>query len=231
MTRGREIDQFDLKEKKLELIEIAKRSFVMGLQTNSGGNLSVRLACADAIVIKPSGIGFNECAEDNLMVCDLCGNILDGGGKPSKDLEFHCAIYRAQPEAGAIVHVHSPWAIGYSDLGVPFRCSTVQSVGKLGELIPCIDLAPGGKPQGAAEVEPVFANPETKAALLRSHGTIGVGRTLMSAQYVVELLEETIHSAFAAVVIRRHFGESIDEELGLQQPTGFPKSEGPFRNT
>ena len=220
MTQSRDMDRSDLKEKTVELIAIAKRSFALGLQTNSGGNLSVRLACGDAIVIKPSGIGFNECTEDNLMVCDLSGEVLIGDGKPSKDLEFHCAIYRMQPDAGAIVHVHSPWAIGYSHLGVPLRCSTVQSVGKLGDWIPCIDLAPGGGPQGAAEVAPVFADPGTKAALLRSHGTIGVGKTLMSAQYVVELLEETVHGAYAGTVFRRFQSNSVFEEGDLV-PAGF----------
>lgn len=215
MTRSRDIDRSDLKEKMVELIAIAKRSFELGLQTNSGGNLSVRLACGDAIVIKPSGIGFNECTEDNLMVCDLSGEVLVGDGKPSKDLEFHCAIYRVQPDVGAIVHVHSPWAIGYSHLGVPLRCSTVQSAGKLGDWIPCIDLAPGGRPQGAAEVAPVFADPGTKAALLRSHGTIGVGKTLMSAQYVVELLEETVHGTYAGAVLRRFQSDTAKGEYDL----------------
>ena len=220
MTQSRDMERSDLKGKMLELIAIAKRSFALGLQTNSGGNLSVRLACGDAIVIKPSGIGFNECTEDNLMVCDLSGEVLAGDGKPSKDLEFHCAIYRVQPDAGAIVHVHSPWAIGYSHLGVPLRCSTVQSVGKLGDWIPCIDLAPGGGPQGAAEVAPVFADPGTKAALLRSHGTIGVGKTLMGAQYVVELLEETVHGAYAGTVFRRFQSNSVFGEGDLV-PAGF----------
>ena len=135
-------------------------------------------------------------------------------------MEFHCAIYQMQPDAGAIVHVHSPWAIGYSHLGVPLRCSTVQSVGKLGEWIPCIDLAPGGRPQGAVEVAPVFADPGTKAALLRSHGTIGVGKTLMSAQYVVELLEETVHGAYAGAVFQRFRPDLAETEDDLL-PTGF----------
>ena len=225
MTQSRDMDRSDLKGKMLELIAIAKRSFALGLQTNSGGNLSVRLACGDAIVIKPSGIGFNECTEDNLMVCDLSGEVLAGDGKPSKDLEFHCAIYRVQPDAGAIVHVHSPWAIGYSHLGVPLRCSTVQSVGKLGDWIPCIDLAPGGGPQGAAEVAPVFADPGTKAALLRSHGTIGVGKTLMGAQYVVELLEETVHGAYAGTVFRRFQSNPAFGEGDLV-PAGFASRAG-----
>ena len=222
MTESKRLDEADIRAKKIELIGVAKRSFTTGLQTNSGGNLSVRLAERDAIVIKPSGVGFNECTEDNLMVCDLDGRILAGGGKPSKDLEFHCEIYRVRPEVEAIVHVHSPWAIGYSHLGLAFRCSTVQSVGKLGEWIPCIDLAPGNRPQGAAEVGPAFEDSSAKAALLRSHGTIGVGKTLMSAQYVVELLEETIHATFAGTLIRNVYEQARKDEGTNEFPNCFP---------
>ena len=222
MTKGPIIDQDNLAETKMELIDIAKRSFSLGLQTNSGGNLSARLNGGNAIVIKPSGIGFNECTEWNLMVCDLSGNVLEGGGKPSKDLKFHCAIYKVRPEVDAIVHVHSPWAIGYSHLNMPFRCPTVQSAGKLGTLVPCIDLAPGNNPQGAAEVGPVFADSQVKAALLRSHGTIGVGKDLMGAQYIVELLEESIHSTFAATVIKRVYDESARNGGEAAGPGCFP---------
>ena len=91
----------------------------------------------------------------------------------------------------------------------------MQSAGKLGDWIPCIDLAPGGGPQGATEVEPVFSDPGTKAALLRSHGTIGVGKTLMNAQYVVELLEETVHAAYAGAVFRGCQSRSADRDGDL----------------
>jgi len=65
----------DLNDKKDALIAAAKRCFDLRLQTNAGGNLSVRLDSADAIVIKPSGIGFNECTRDNLQVVHLDGTI------------------------------------------------------------------------------------------------------------------------------------------------------------
>ena len=72
----------DLTAKKDALIATAKRCFDLRLQTNAGGNLSVRLDTIDAIVIKPSGIGFNECTRDNLQVVHLDGTIEDGPFKP-----------------------------------------------------------------------------------------------------------------------------------------------------
>ncbi|MDE0529834.1 MAG: class II aldolase/adducin family protein [Albidovulum sp.] len=190
-----ELDDNDILVRKIALIETAKRCFDLRLQSNAGGNLSVRLACNEAIVIKPSGIGFNECTVDNLMVADLNGEVLAGSGKPSKDLDFHAGIYRARKDVGAIVHVHSPWATGWASAGLEIPCATVQTIEKVGR-IPLIPLGPNGGPQRSEDIVPAVEDHSVKAATLASHGTIGLGKTLVDAQYVVELLEETAHIAF-----------------------------------
>ncbi|MCY4463177.1 MAG: class II aldolase/adducin family protein [Albidovulum sp.] len=189
------LDENDVLARKLALIGTAKRSFDLRLQTNAGGNLSVRLACRDAIAIKPSGIGFNECTVDNLMIADLNGEILAGSGKPSKDLDFHAGIYRARPDVGAIVHVHSPWATGWASAGLEIPCITVQSIEKVGR-VPLVPLGPNGGPQRSEDIVPAIEDRSVRAATLASHGTIGLGKTLVDAQYVVELLEETAQIAF-----------------------------------
>ena len=87
----------DLAEKKDALIAAAKRCFDLRLQTNAGGNLSVRLDSADAIVIKPSGIGFNECTRDNLQIVHLDGTIEESPHKPSKISAFTLAFTVSAP--------------------------------------------------------------------------------------------------------------------------------------
>ena len=72
----------DLTDQMDALIASARRCFDLGLQTNAGGNLSVRLASRDAIVIKPSGVGFAECTRDNLQVVLLDGTVLPSLHKP-----------------------------------------------------------------------------------------------------------------------------------------------------
>ena len=185
----------DLNDKKDALIAVAKRCFDLRLQTNAGGNLSVRLESADAIVIKPSGVGFAECARDNLQVAHLDGMIEPSDYKPSKDLEFHLDLYRIRPDVNAVVHCHSPWATGYASAGVEIPCLTVQTIEKIGRL-PLIPLSGSGGPQTKAEISPVFEDPKVVAATLANHGTVGVGPTLMRAQYLVEIIEETAHIAF-----------------------------------
>jgi len=185
----------DIDDKKDALIATAKRCFDLRLQTNAGGNLSVRLNSRDAILIKPSGIGFNECTRDNLQLVHLDGTIEPSPHKPSKDLDFHLDLYRIRDDINAIVHCHSPWATGYSSAGLEIPCLTVQSIEKIGRM-PLIPLSPQAGPQTELEISPVFQDPKVVAAVLANHGTIGVGGTLMKAQYLAEIIEETAHIAF-----------------------------------
>lgn len=202
-------DFTDLSEKMDALIEMAKRCFDLGLQTNAGGNLSVRLDARDAIVIKPSGVGFNECTRDNLQVVALDGTILssDPGLKPSKDLDFHRDLYRIREDINAIVHCHSPWATGYASAGIEIPCLTVQTIEKIGRM-PLIPLSAKGGPQTEVEISPFFKDPSVKAAVLANHGTIGVGKTLMAAQYLAEIIEETAQIAYVRDTLMAAHGKT-----------------------
>ena len=189
------LDPGDLEAHRDALVACARRCFERGLQTNAGGNLSVRLAGADAIVIKPSGVGFAEVARDNLQTVWLDGRIEPSAHKPSKDLDFHLDLYRIRPDIRAIVHCHSPWATGWASAGREIPCLTVQTIEKIGRL-PLIPLSANGGPQTEVEISPVFRNPTVRAACLANHGTIGVGATLTKALHLAEIVEETAHIAF-----------------------------------
>lgn len=197
----------DLTQKKDALIATAKRCFDLRLQTNAGGNLSVRLDSADAIVIKPSGIGFNECTRDNLQVVHLDGTLEPSEHKPSKDLDFHLDLYRIRDDIRAIVHCHSPWATGYASAGIEIPCLTVQTIEKIGRM-PLIPLSPQEGPQTDAEISPVFKDPKVVAAVLANHGTIGVGSNLMKAQYLAEIIEETAQIAYVRDTLMAAHGKT-----------------------
>lgn len=197
----------DLTEKKDALIATAKRCFELRLQTNAGGNLSVRLDSADAIVIKPSGVGFNECTRENLQVVHLDGTLEPSEHKPSKDLDFHLDLYRIRDDIKAVVHCHSPWATGYASAGIEIPCLTVQTIEKIGRM-PLIPLSPQGGPQTDKEISPVFQDPKVVAAVLANHGTIGVGSNLMKAQYLAEIIEETAQIAYVRDTLMAAHGKT-----------------------
>ena len=200
----------DLHEKMDALIATAKRCVVGGLQTNAGGNLAVRLQARDAIVIKPSGVGFNECSRDNLQVVHLDGTIEPTQFKPSKDMDFHLDLYRIRPDINAIVHCHRPWATGFASAGIEIPCLTVQTIEKIGRM-PLIPLSSNGGPQTEVEISPVFRDPKVVAAVLAKHGTSGVGATLMKAQYLAEIIEETAHIAFVRDALMAAHGKQFSE--------------------
>ncbi len=201
------MDHSDIVTKKEALIATAKRGFDLRLQTNAGGNLSIRLDSRDAIIIKPSGVGFNECTLDNLQIVHLDGTIEPSEHKPSRDLGFHLDLYRIRNDINAIVHCHSPWATGYASAGIEIPCLTVQTIEKIGQL-PLIPLSPEGGPQTEKEISPVFQDPGIVAAVLANHGTIGVGSNLIKAQYLAEIIEETAHIAFVRDTVMAAHGKT-----------------------
>ncbi|XAT60002.1 class II aldolase/adducin family protein [Rhodobacteraceae bacterium Araon29] len=201
----------ELRDKKDALIATAKRCFNLRLQTNAGGNLSVRLEDREAILIKPSGVGFNECTHDNLQVVHLDGTIEPSEFKPSKDLGFHLDLYRIRKDIRAVVHCHSPWATGYASAGLEIPCLTVQTIEKIGRM-PLIPLCPQGGPQTSREISPVFRDEKIVAAVLANHGTIGVGSSLIKAQYLAEIIEETAQIAYVRdTLLAAHGLSTVDE--------------------
>lgn len=212
-------NQLEINAIKDALISTAKRCFELKLQTNAGGNLSARLSSQNAIVIKPSGVGFNECTQDNLQIVDLEGNILSSNVdlKPSKDLYFHLDLYRIRQDINAIVHCHSPWATGYASAGIEIPCLTVQTIEKIGRM-PLIPLSPAGGAQTEVEISPFFKDPKVNAAVLANHGTIGVGKTLMAAQYLAEIIEETAQIAYLRDTLCQAHQKSIPDNPLLGTP-------------
>jgi L-fuculose-phosphate aldolase/L-ribulose-5-phosphate 4-epimerase len=184
-----------------ELIEIGKRAFNTHLQTGTGGNISARVIGSNVVVIKPSGVGISECSLENLLVVDLDGKILRGSTPPSKDMPFHLGIYRVRPEVNGIVHVHSPWATAWTVLGEEIPTLTVQSQSKFVR-IPLVPSGPDGTMGVAEPVINVFRDPKIHVATLQNHGAIGVGKTLITAEELVELIEETAQIAMLVRLAR-----------------------------
>ena len=188
--------------KMRELMTVARRAFDAHLQTGTGGNISIRLDQRDRVVIKPTGVGFAECDENNLLVVDLDGNIIQGGAKPSKDMPFHLGIYRQREDVNGIVHVHSPWATAWAAVNREIPPVTVHAKAKLGS-VPVVPVGPDGGNQIPESIIDLFKDTSQVAAVLENHGSVGVGKNLLAAQHIVELIEETAQVAAVAQIIAR----------------------------
>lgn len=88
-----------------------------GLVTYTWGNVSGIDREKGLVVIKPSGVEYDELSPDKLVVLDLDGNIVEGDLNPSSDTKTHLELYKAFPTLGGIVHTHSPYAVGWAQAG------------------------------------------------------------------------------------------------------------------
>jgi L-fuculose-phosphate aldolase len=179
-----------LRKAKQELELISKRAYHRGLTSGSGGNISARVEGTEQVVIKSSGLSFVDCNEENIILVDLFGNVLDGSLTPSKEVKFHCGTYRVRPEVRAVVHTHSPAATAFSVVGREIPMVTVSAAKGVGH-IPLIGYAPPGSDELAKLVMEAFQDATLKAALLQNHGVISVGKNLFEALYLAEVVEDT----------------------------------------
>jgi L-ribulose-5-phosphate 4-epimerase len=170
-------------------VATCRRAVAMGLQMSTGGNLSLRLPDG-AFLVKPSGIGLYDLAERDLLVVDAAGTVLEGTGKPTKELTSHLAVYDAAPRVGAVVHYHSPFATAFAVAGKTIPLLTVHARRTLGS-IPVLPAAPEGSRELALALAEVFRRGELKAVLLGGHGMLAAGAELEEAQALAELVEES----------------------------------------
>lgn len=103
-----------LKEQVLEAnLELAKKNLVI----YTWGNVSAVDRKSGLIVIKPSGIAYENLKLENLPILDLEGNKVEGDLTPSSDTATHLELYKAFPEIGGVVHTHSPWCTKWAQAG------------------------------------------------------------------------------------------------------------------
>jgi L-ribulose-5-phosphate 4-epimerase len=105
-----------LREAVLEAnLELVRR----GLVLYTFGNASGVDREQGLVVIKPSGVDYDELRPEHMVVTDLNGRIVEGTLCPSSDLDTHTLLYREFPEIGAVVHTHSEFATSFAQAGLP----------------------------------------------------------------------------------------------------------------
>ena len=176
------------KKLKQEIVKTAKALYEKGLITVLGGNISARIPKREEIWITPSRLCKSELREGDLVKIDLNGNILEGKQKPSVEKLMHIHIYKARPDAHAVIHAHNPLTLALITAGLPLEPATVEAEVLLGkpEVLP--PLAPGS--EELADAVEKAASEGAKLIILEKHGVVGIGRSLLEARAVVELAED-----------------------------------------
>jgi L-fuculose-phosphate aldolase len=167
------------------IVAVAQAIDLAGFCPSKSGNVSARTEAG--FLITPSGLPYAQTLPEDLIELSLDGMVLAGARKPSSEWPFHAAIYRARPEAQAIVHTHSPRATALSCTrrGIPAFHYMIALCG--GADIRCADYATFGTPELAENA--VRALEGRKAVLLANHGVIALGASLAGAHQIVAEVE------------------------------------------
>ncbi len=170
-----------------QVLATARAMNASGINRGSAGNVSARCAPGDgAFLVTPTGMAYAACSADDMVRVGADGTA-SGRRKPSSEWRFHRDIYAARPEAGAVVHTHSPFAtaLACQELGIPAFHYMVARFG--GADVRCADYATFGTQALSDAI--IRALEGRKACLMAHHGMVVFGRDCEQALALAVELE------------------------------------------
>ena len=178
-----------------------------GLVTYTWGNVSGIDRAGGFVVIKPSGVAYEELTSDKMVVVDLqTGTIVEGSLNPSSDTKTHLELYKAFPALGGIVHTHSPFAVAWAQAGQDIPCYGTTHADYFYGPIPCArhltaaELEEDYEKNTGKVIVETFQNRNidpvaVPAVICHSHGSFTWGRDAAQAVYHAVVLEEVAKMA------------------------------------
>jgi len=180
-----------------------------GLVVWTGGNISGRVPGEDLFVIKPSGVMYDELSPDNMILCDLDGNVVPGtpGSEraPSSDTAAHAYVYRNMPHVGGVVHTHSDYAAAWAARGEPIPCVLTAMADEFGGEIPVGPFAIIGDDSIGRGIVQTLEGHRSRAVLMQNHGVFTIGRDAKDAVKAAVMTEDVARTVHLA----RQLGEPI----------------------
>ncbi|TYL52994.1 L-ribulose-5-phosphate 4-epimerase [Agromyces mariniharenae] len=173
-----------------------------GLVVWTGGNVSGRVPGADLFVIKPSGVSYDDLAAENMILCDLDGNVVPGTSgserAPSSDTAAHAYVYRNMPEVGGVVHTHSTFAVAWAARGEEIPCVITAMADEFGGPIPVGPFAIIGDDSIGRGIVETLRGHRSRAVLMRNHGPFTIGSSAKDAVKAAVMVEDVARSVHFA---------------------------------
>lgn len=194
-----------LEELKNKVLEANLDLVRQGLVIYTWGNVSGIDRSAGLVVIKPSGVCYDDMKASDMVVVDLDGNVVEGDLNPSSDTSTHLVLYRAFPQIGGVVHTHSTFATAWAQAGRDIETLGTTHADYFYGPVPCTPALSNEQISGDYEastgdlIVEVFKerNPmHTPAILVKNHGPFSWGRTPAEAVYHAKVLEEVAKMNF-----------------------------------
>ena len=174
-----------------------------GLVVWTGGNVSGRVPGADLFVIKPSGVSYDDLAPENMILCDLDGNVIEGtpgaDRSPSSDTAAHAYVYRNMPEVGGVVHTHSAYATAWAARGEEIPCVITAMADEFGGPIPVGPFAIIGDDSIGRGIVETLTGHRSRAVLMRNHGPFTIGANAKDAVKAAVMVEDVAATVFMAL--------------------------------
>lgn len=192
-----------------------------GLVTFTWGNVSGIDREQGLVVIKPSGVAYEELKADQLVVLNLQGDIVEGELRPSSDTPTHLALYRAFPQIGGIVHTHSSWATSWAQAGRAIPALGTTQGDYFYGTIPCTRAMTSEEIAGEYELETGHVIIETfedispadiPGVLVNQHAPFAWGKNADDAIHNAVVLEEVAKMAYRSFALNPELS-SMDQAL------------------
>jgi L-ribulose-5-phosphate 4-epimerase len=206
-----------------------------GLVAWTAGNVSARVPGADLMVIKPSGVSYDELTAETMVVTDLHGVLVEGDHAPSSDTAAHAYVYRHLPEVGGVVHTHSTYATAWAARGEAIPCVLTMIADEFGGDIPVGPFALIGDESIGEGIVSTLRSSRSKAVLMQNHGPFTVGKDARSAVKAAVLLEDVARTVHVArqlggtiPIAQAHVDSLYDRYQNVygQQPAPTPSTLG-----
>lgn len=211
-----------LKQLREEVLEANLELVRRGLVLYTFGNASGVDREQGLVVIKPSGVDYDELRPEHMVVTDLNGKIVEGDLRPSSDLDTHTLLYREFPTIGAVVHTHSEFATSFAQANLPIPAFGTTHAdyfyGPVPVTAPLTDQAIAGRyvhETGLAIVERFKAHGDhpaidplaVPACLVAGHAPFAWGRTPYDAAHNAVVLEAVARMAYRTLTLKQEADE------------------------
>jgi L-ribulose-5-phosphate 4-epimerase len=206
---------------RAEVLEANLELVRRGLVVFTFGNASGFDEASGLVVIKPSGVPYDILKQEDLVVTDLDGTIVEGSLRPSSDLPTHLALYQAFRGVHGVVHTHSRYATSWAQASIEIPCYGTTHADYFPGPVP---VTPRMQPteietayewntgqviiQTFRELDPL----KTAAVLVAGHAPFCWGSSVTAAAHTAVVLEEIAHMAYLTTTIRAE-SQSISRSL------------------
>jgi len=197
----------ELKEKVCQAnLDLVKH----GLVIFTWGNVSAIDRTEGLVVIKPSGVSYDNMKPSDMVVVDLDGKVVEGSLNPSSDTPTHVVLYRVFQEIGGVVHTHSTYATAWAQAGRDIPNIGTTHADYFHDAIPCTDDMTDPEVKGAYELETgniivrrfEGLNPvHTPGVLVKNHGPFSWGKDASDAVHNAVVVEQVAKMAYIALGI------------------------------